>query len=59
MDQARQMAQGNIYQQLVLQSSILAYLDVIAALAIGSACMIPLAFFMKKRAKGGAGVAMH
>jgi DHA2 family multidrug resistance protein len=49
---ARAMAQGTVYQQLLQQSTQLAYLDVIAALAIGAACMIPLAFFMKK-SKGG------
>ena len=58
MSQARQMAQGNIYGQLITQSTVLAYLDVIAVLALGSACMIPLVFFMKKR-KAGAGVAVH
>jgi DHA2 family multidrug resistance protein len=49
---ARAMAQGTLYQQLIRQSTQLAYLDVIAALAIGAACMIPLIFFMKGR-KGG------
>jgi DHA2 family multidrug resistance protein len=49
---ARAMAQGTVYQQLLQQSTQLAYLDVIAALAVGAACMIPLAFFMKK-SKGG------
>jgi hypothetical protein len=58
MDQARQMAQGSIYQQLVTQSNILAYLDVIAVLSVGSACMIPLVFFMKKKSSGGE-IAMH
>jgi DHA2 family multidrug resistance protein len=51
--QARAMAQGNIYQQLVRQSTQLAYLDVIALLSIGAACMIPLVFMMKKRRGGG------
>jgi DHA2 family multidrug resistance protein len=49
---ARLMAQGSLYQRLVEQSLQLAYLDVIAALAIGAACMIPLIFLMK-RSKGG------
>jgi len=57
--QARQMAQGNVYGQLVTQSTILAYLDVIAVLAVGSACMIPLVFFMKKRKPAAAGMGMH
>ncbi|MGA8162011.1 MAG: DHA2 family efflux MFS transporter permease subunit [Acidobacteriaceae bacterium] len=46
--QARALAQGTIYQQLLQQSTQLAYLDVIAILAVGSACMIPLIFLMKK-----------
>jgi len=49
---ARAMAQGALYQRLVQQSTQLAYLDVIAALAIGAACMIPLIFLMKRN-KGG------
>jgi MFS transporter, DHA2 family, multidrug resistance protein len=59
MDQARIMAQGNIYQQLITQSNILAYLDVIAVLSVGSACMIPLVFFMKKRSARHGEVAAH
>ena len=49
---ARAMAQGTLYQQLVSQSTQLAYLDVIAILSIGAACMIPFIFLMKKH-KGG------
>ena len=51
--QARQMAHGNIYRQLVTQSTMLAYLDVIAVLAIGCLCMVPLVFLMKKGKRGG------
>ena len=51
--QARALAQGSIYQQLLRQSTQLAYLDVIALLSLGAACMIPLIFFMKKRKGGG------
>jgi DHA2 family multidrug resistance protein len=54
--QARAMAQGSLYQQLLQQSTQLAYLDVIAMLAVGAACMIPLIFFMKKH-KGAAAAA--
>jgi MFS transporter, DHA2 family, multidrug resistance protein len=46
------MAQGALYQRLVQQSTQLAYLDVVAVLSLGAACMIPLIFFMK-RGKGG------
>lgn len=56
--QAQMMAQGNIYRQLITQSTMLAYLDVIVVLSIGCVCMIPLVFLMKKR-KVSAPVAMH
>lgn len=56
--QARMMAQGSLYRQLVTQSTMLAYLDVITVLAIGCVCMIPLALIMKKRKAGGP-MAMH
>jgi MFS transporter, DHA2 family, multidrug resistance protein len=59
MGQATQMAQGSIYQQLITQSTVLAYLDVIAVLAVGSACMIPLVFFMKKHGPAKGEVAVH
>jgi DHA2 family multidrug resistance protein len=51
--QARALAQGSLYQQLVRQSTQLAYLDVIAILSISTVCMIPLIFLMKKRKPGG------
>jgi len=50
--QARALAQSDLYRQLVLQSTQLAYLDVVAILSVCAACMIPLIFFMKKH-KGG------
>ncbi|MGC2300027.1 MAG: DHA2 family efflux MFS transporter permease subunit [Acidobacteriaceae bacterium] len=56
--QARALAQGSLYQQLVRQSTQLAYLDVIALLSIGAACMIPLIFLMKKR-KGSGPASAH
>ncbi len=52
--QARALAQGSLYQQLVRQSTQLAYLDVIAILSIGTICMVPLTFLMKKRKPGAA-----
>jgi DHA2 family multidrug resistance protein len=58
--QARAMAQGSLYGQLQRQSSMLSYLDVIAVLAVGSICMVPLVFLMKKRKPGkGAAVMAH
>jgi len=56
--QARMMAQGNLYRQLITQSTMMAYLDVITVLAVGCVFMIPLVFLMKKRKAGGP-MAMH
>ncbi|HEX3436770.1 MAG TPA: DHA2 family efflux MFS transporter permease subunit [Pseudacidobacterium sp.] len=56
--QAQVMAQGSLYRQLITQSSMLAYLDVIAVLSLGCVCMIPLVFFIKKRRAAGP-AAMH
>jgi hypothetical protein len=46
------MAQGNLYQQLLQQSTMLAYLDVIKMLAIAMVLAIPLVFLMKRPPKG-------
>jgi hypothetical protein len=59
MATARAMAQGNIYSELIRQSTMLSYLDVITVLAIGSAAMVPLVFLMKKRGAAKGPVAMH
>ncbi len=53
--QARSLARGMIYQQLVLQSSQLAYLDVIAVLGLVALLMIPLVFLLKKHTGAVAG----
>jgi DHA2 family multidrug resistance protein len=50
--QGRAMAQGNLYQQLLQQSTMLAYLDVIKMLAIAMVLAIPLVFLMKRPPKG-------
>ena len=47
-------AQANIYNMLHNQSQMLAYLDIIAVLAIFCACMVPLVWLVPKP-KGGAG----
>jgi len=57
--QAKALAQGNIYSQLQRHSSMLSYLDVIAVLAVGSVCMVPLVFFMKKRKPGKGPMMAH
>jgi DHA2 family multidrug resistance protein len=59
MAQAKIMAQANIYSQLQRHTSMLSYLDVIAVLAAGSLCMVPLVFLMKKRKPAKGQVAMH
>jgi len=56
--QARALARGSIYGQLQRQSAMLSYLDVIAVLAVGSLCMVPLVFLMKKREPGKGGAVM-
>jgi DHA2 family multidrug resistance protein len=54
--QGRNLAQGSIYQQLIQQSTMLAYLDVIKCLAIAMALAIPLVFLMRRPKKGAAPV---
>jgi DHA2 family multidrug resistance protein len=56
---AKNLARGNIYGQLITQSTMLSYLDVIAVLAVGSICMVPLVFLMKKRTAAKGEIAMH
>jgi DHA2 family multidrug resistance protein len=56
--QGNAMAQGRLYQQLLQQSTMLAYLDVIKMLAIAMVLAIPLVFLMK-RPKKGAGPMGH
>jgi DHA2 family multidrug resistance protein len=53
--QAHTLASNSLYQQLIRQSTQIAYLDVIAALGATTLCMIPLIFFMKKSHGGPAG----
>lgn len=50
--QGRALAQGSLYQQLLRQSTMLAYLDVIKMLAIAMVLAIPLVFLMQKPKKG-------
>jgi DHA2 family multidrug resistance protein len=52
--QGKAMAQGTLYQQLVQQSTMLAYLDVIKLLAIAMVVAIPFVFLMQRPKKGGA-----
>ncbi len=59
MAMARAMAQGNIYSELLRQSAMLSYLDVITVLAIGSAGMVPLVFLIKKRGAAKGPMAIH
>ena len=56
--QGKALAQGNLYGQLVRQSAMLGYLDVIKILAVIMICLIPLVFLMKRPARG-AGMRGH
>ena len=47
-------AAGRLYSQLVLQSNMLAYIDIIQGFAIASLAVVPLAFLMKKVKPGAA-----
>ena len=55
--QASAGALGRMYEQLSLQSNLLAYTDVIQGFAIASLSVVPLVFLMKKVKAGSA--AMH
>jgi DHA2 family multidrug resistance protein len=52
--QGRAMAEGSVVRQLVIHSTMLAYLDVIKCFAIAMATMVPIVFLMTK-VKGGRG----
>jgi len=52
--QGRALAQGSLYQTLLQQSTMLAYLDVIKCLAVAMMLAIPLVFLMAKPTKGAA-----
>ena len=54
LSQGKQLAQGNLYNQLIRQSTMLAYIDVIKVLAVIMALLISLVFLMKRPPKGGA-----
>ena len=56
--QGKAIAQGDLYGQLVRQSAMLGYLDVIKIMAVIMICLIPLVFLMKRPAKG-AGMRGH
>jgi len=56
--QGRLMAQGTVMRQLIIQSTMLAYLDVIKCFAIAMGAMVPLVFLMRK-VKGGRGGGVH
>ncbi len=54
-----QTAQAFIYNQLHRQSSMLAYLDIIAILGVFCACMIPLVILIGKIKPAAGGPAVH
>jgi DHA2 family multidrug resistance protein len=57
--QGRALAEGNLYSQLLRQSTMLAYLDVVKVLAVAMLCLIPLVFFMKRPPKSKGDSPMH
>ena len=56
--QGQGMAQGSFMRQLITQSTMLAYLDVIKCFAIAMGMMVPVVFIMSK-VKGGRGGGGH
>ena len=58
IQQGRVMAQGTVMRQLIIQSTMLAYLDVIKCFAIAMGIMVPIVFVMSK-VKGGRGGGVH
>ncbi len=51
LSQGQALAQGNLYNQLLRQATMLAYLDVVKVLAVLMVLLIPLVFFMKRPPK--------
>ena len=58
-DAAIAAAQGNVYGMLHSQSQMLAYLDIIAILAVFCAVMVPLVWLVKNPAPAGAEAMAH
>ena len=58
LTQGRGMAQGSLMRQLVIQATMLSYLDVIKCFAIAMLVMVPTVFLMSK-VKGGRGGGGH
>ena len=54
-----QQAQAYIYNQLHRQSAMLAYMDIVAVLAVFCALMIPLVLLIGKIKPAADGPAMH
>ena len=58
LTQGRMLAQGSVMRQLIMHSTMLAYLDVIKCFAVAMGIMVPIVFFMTK-VKGGRGSGAH
>lgn len=56
--QGQGLAQGNVFRQLIQQSTLLSYIDVIKCFAIAMGIMVPAVFMMSK-VKGGRGGGGH
>ncbi len=57
MSDAQHHALAQFYQSVQMQASVLSYIDVLQALSLICAVMIPLALLMKKPPKGMQGAA--
>jgi len=53
LSQGKALAQGNLYSQLIRQSTMLAYIDVIKVLAVIMLLLVSLVFLMRRPPKGG------
>jgi len=56
---AQQSAFGYLYQQLISQSQLLAYMDVFAICALLAFCVAPVAFLLAPVKLGGGGATVH
>ncbi len=56
--QGQNLATGNVLRQLIIQATLLSYLDVIKCFAIAMGMMVPVVFIMTK-VKGGRGAGAH
>jgi DHA2 family multidrug resistance protein len=59
LEEGRALAEGSLYRQLVIQCTMLAYIDVIKMLAIVALLAIPIVLLMRKPKKNKGAVMAH